>query len=272
MSPLLRSMTLLLFFLASCKDEKSSFDKEKAEMIARNHTESRFIPPPPLEKALPSYPWETDDPNQASPRITKEHFRCRGTSFNSPKEVGTGSEKRTYFDCGGKKRHGLPLFEGKEGVYPILIDLLNYIQKRTGKKVIITSGHRCPDHQNYIDPSPKAIASKKLIGAETTFYVQGYETKPESILKAIFEFYERDSSLTDKQKKWERYTKGDIDTQQQPWMNWELFIKIYKPHEGRDIDNRHPYPYISIQVRHDRKTGERVLYSWDKAYNNFHRH
>ena len=54
-----------------------------------------------------------------------------------------------------------------------------------------------------------------------------------------------------------------------PWYNKEIFIKLYKKKEGRNFDNRHPYPYISIQVRFDTELNERVIYSWDKAYKNY---
>ena len=29
-----------------------------------------------------------------------------------------------------------------------------------------------------------------------------------------------------------------------PWFNKEIFIKLYRKSEGRDGDNRHPYPYL----------------------------
>jgi hypothetical protein len=44
-------------------------------------------------------------------------------------------------------------------------------------------------------------------------------------------------------------------------MNKEILIKFYMPNEGRNADNRHPFPYLSIQVRFDRETNMRVAYS-----------
>ena len=43
-------------------------------------------------------------------------------------------------DCEGCTRHGLPIIRGRENVYPILVDLLNFIQKKTGKIKIGTIG------------------------------------------------------------------------------------------------------------------------------------
>ena len=45
----------------------------------------------------------------------------------------------------------------------------------------------------------------------------------------------------------------------EPWQNKEILIKLYQKDEGRDLDNRHPHPYISIQVRYDRDRGEPVV-------------
>jgi hypothetical protein len=48
-----------------------------------------------------------------------------------------------------------------------------------------------------------------------------------------------------------------------------VFVKIYRENEGRNFDNQHAYPYISIQVRYDREKKQRVLYSWDLATHNY---
>jgi len=47
---------------------------------------------------------------------------------------------------------------------------------------------------------------------------------------------------------------------------------VSDPHEGRNFDNRHPYPYIELQVRHDRETGKPVSYSWNGAHKTIHRY
>ena len=57
-----------------------------------------------------------------------------------------------YYDCGGPEKHSLPLREKKEFyLHSILIILLNYLQIQTGKRVVITCGHCCPEHNAYLD-------------------------------------------------------------------------------------------------------------------------
>ena len=140
--------------------------------------------------------------------------------------------------------------------------------------MVITSGHRCPDHNTYLDASRSNQASKHQIGAEVSFYVQGMEDKAEELVRLIQAYYLQDPKFKGDKKYTEftRYEKGDTDVSTPPWMNQEIFIKLYKKKEGRDFDHRHPYPYLSIQVRINRETGERVIYTWDKAYNNYLRY
>lgn len=170
-------------------------------------------------------------------------------------------------DCGGSSSHGLPNIGGKENVYPVLIELMNYLQKKTGKRVIITSGHRCPIHNAYTDPSKEAKASKHQIGAEVDFYIQGMEDQPLEIVSLLMQYYQEHATYKS-QKEWtafQRYDKNDAKVGTQPWLNKEIFIKLHQRNEGRNTDNRHPYPYLSIQVRWDRNKGERVLFDWEKA-------
>lgn len=202
------------------------------------------------------YPWESE---ANLPRITKEFFRCKGSPVNPPRPEGT--------DCEGSTRHGLPIFRGKEGVYPILLDLLNYLQKKTGKRVIVTCGHRCPSHNTYADPTKENRTSKHQIGAEVDFYVQGMEDRPNEVIGLIMQYYQ-ETPLHSKDKEYlefKRYEKADAGTSIQPWFNKEIFIKLYQKDEGRDVDNRHPHPYISLQVRYDRDSKERVQYDWKRA-------
>jgi hypothetical protein len=65
--------------------------------------------------------------------------------------------------------------------------------------------------------------------------------------------------------------KGESDVSTPPWYNKEILIKLYLKNEGRDFDNRHPYPYVSIQVRFDRELNEKVVCSWQKAFNGYKR-
>jgi hypothetical protein len=214
------------------------------------------------------YPWE----NEAHlPRITKEFFRCKGSSLNPP--LLDGESVTPILDCEGGGRHGLPIFGKKEGVYPILLDLLNYLQKKTGRRAIITCGHRCPSHNGYAEPGKDSVASKHQIGAEVDFYIQGMEDQPLEVIQLLMHYYQETPSVS-KSKDWvefQRYTKPDSKVLVAPWFNREIFIKLYQKHEGRDRDNRHPYPYISLQVRYDSAEQKPVLFNWEKAHNGYPR-
>lgn len=257
---------LLLLALVSCSTEEAP--RPTGEFVYREEGEYIFKPEPSRVQIREAYPWEEGKVGKF-PRITKEYFRCKGSSLNPTKKDIRGGETLLVNDCGGADKHSLPLINGKEGVYPIMIEILNYIQFKLKKRVVVTSGHRCPDHNMYIDPSPRNQSSKHLIGAEVSFYVQGMEDKPEAIVDLIQAFYKEDLKLDKKYKEFTRYDKEDVDVSTPPWMNQEIFIKLYKKKEGRDFENRHPYPYLSLQVRFDRDKNERVFYSWDKAYNNY---
>lgn len=268
-----------IFLLSGCS---SSEDLEphplrrlnqKGEYIYRKHNEFLFTAYAPEKQSLPAYPWDKAHSGQY-PKITKEFFRCKGSQLNPCRIVQGPNELDRYHDCGGAEAHSLPLRDGKEFIYPILIDLVNYIQNKTGKRVVITSGHRCPVHHLYVDPSPEYQCSKHMIGAEATFYVQGMEEKPEIIIKMLQDFYKENARYKG-QKDYEEfkpYEKESRDTSAMPIFNKEIFIKLYKKKEGRNFDNRHSYPYISIQVRFDRDLNEKVVYSWEKANRNYHRY
>lgn len=217
------------------------------------------------------YPWESDS---NLPRITKDFFRCKGNPLHEPViDRNDPGIPLTCMDCDGGNRHGLPIIQGKEGVYPILIEELNYIQKKTGKRVIITSGHRCPIHNTYVDPTPDNRTSKHQIGAEMDFYVQGMEDRPLEIVALLMHYYQ-ETAVYRNQKEYQtftRYDKGDAKVAIQPWMNKEIYIKLHQKNEGRNFDNRHPHPYITVQVRFDREKNERVVYDWQKANKGYSR-
>lgn len=150
---------------------------------------------------------------------------------------------------------------------------MNYLQKKTARRVIITSGHRCPAHNSYIDPSKEAKASKHQIGAEVDFYIQGMEDQPLEIVSLLMQYYQ-EHPVYKHQKEWvvfQRYERADARVETPPWLNREIFIKLHQKHEGRNIDNRHPYPYLSVQVRWDRSKKDRVLFDWDKAVKGYPR-
>lgn len=259
--------TLALAIIAAliCSGCSESEDTPKGEFIYRLHDEYLFVPPRPEKKAFPKYPWDNEIA-QGIPKITKEYFRCKGCSLNPAKKIEKEGKVVTLSDCGGVNKHSLPLRDNKEFIYPILIDLLNYIQEKTGKKVIITSGHRCPEHNTYVDSSPSNSYSKHMIGAEVSFYVQGLEHQPERVINHLLSYYQGQPDYVFK-----RYEKGDTNVSIPPWYNKEVYIKLSMPCEGRNFDNQHPYPYISIQVRYDKDKQERVIYSWELANKNYFR-
>lgn len=251
----------------------NSSRNQKGEYIYRNQADHFFVPPAPVAYVRPLYPWEQGKVGNQS-KITKEFFCCKGCSLNPIRTFQEKEKVMRYVDCGGLTKHSLPLRDGKEFIYPILIDLLNFIQASTDKRVIITSGHRCPEHNNYVDPSSKNQYSKHLIGAEVSFYVQGLENSPELIVDLIQKYFSHKSKYAGKKEyvEFKRYEKEDTDVAMPPWYNKEVFVKIYKSEEGRNFDNLHPYPYLSIQVRYDYDSEEKVTYSWDKAFRNFLRY
>ena len=261
---------LLFILLAGCSGlEKSEYAKIRkqnahAEQIYRKENQYFFPIGEPKHRTREDYAWEEGD--RLHPKITKEFFRCKGSSLNP---AHTSEDGKIYKDCDGKERHSLPLKEGKEFVYPILLDILNYIQKKTHKKVVVTCGHRCPLHNEYADSSSLNRTSKHMIGAEVDFYVQGMEERPMDVIDLIFAYYREKNKGDQKDTSFYRYQKEDTNVSTPPWYNKEIFIKLYLEHEGRDYDNRHPYPYIGMQVRYDPRKRERVTYTWEKAHKDY---
>jgi hypothetical protein len=265
-------LIILALFLQSCSlpDEKQQNNlrrnNRKGEYIYRIHNEYLFAAKPPKPKDTPSYPWEEGKIGNIQ-KITKEYFRCRGSSLNPPRTIEENGSHKNLFDCGGSEKHSLPLRDGKEFIYSVLIDILNYVQASTQKKVVITSGHRCPEHNTYVDTSKANQSSKHMIGAEVSFYVQGLENQPDKIARIIQQYYQQSPKYSQNPQytHFKAYDKDD----KKPLFNKEIFIKLYNANEGRNFDNRHPYPYITIQVRHDRDLDQQVLYTWDRANRNF---
>ncbi len=222
-------MYFLLFFFClfstSCMEQaqKSQIKErnERKDVVHRLSYEKRYPEGKLCRLEREAYPWEAGYTG-GRPPITKESFRCKG-----------------------KHTHSLPLKQGEEFIYPILVNLLNHLQAKTGCPVVITCGHRCQEHHKLADPSVYNANSKHLMGAEVDFYLQGMENKEYET------FLQLDPS------------KLNVSTP--AWYNKEVLIKLYLPHEGRDVDNRHKYPYISIQVRYDVEKNEKVIYSKEKT-------
>ena len=108
-----------------------------------------------------------------------------------------------------------------------------------------------------------------MIGAEVDFYIQGLEDQPELAIKTIIEYFH----VTDRFQglaEFQNFSRGDtekLNISTAPWLNKSLFIKLYMENEGRDLDNRHGFPYIGVQVRYDDIVKHRVAYSWEDAHN-----
>ena len=246
----------------------------KGEFIYRNHDEYAYSIEKPIHQVREKYPWEEDYKGSHS-KINKEYFRCKGSSLNPPHaDHKDPTRPVNYFDCGGAQKHSLPIRGNHEFIYPVLIDLLNYVQSRTGHKVVITCGYRCPIHNAYADNSACNQNSKHLLGAEVDFYVQGMENKPEEVVNLIMQYYLKTSIYQDDKnyRDFQRLDKGELNVSTPPWYNKEVLIKLYKKEEGRDLDNRHPHPYVSIQVRYDRELDAKVVCDWQKAFNCYRRY
>ncbi len=239
----------------------------KGETIYRSRKDILYTVSPLVHTPRAKYPWESQS---NLPRITKDFFRCKGNPLNPP--TVDPENPTPLIDCEGCTRHGFPVIHSKENVYPILIDLLNFVQKKTGKRVIITCGHRCPQHNTYSDPSKQNQTSKHQIGAEVDFYVQGMEDSPQEIVGILMQYYQ-ENPIYKKDKEYQDFRRYEAatDVSTLPWMNKEIFIKVYQKEEGRDLDNRHPHPYISMQVRYDRQAGEKVVYTWKRAHQGYPR-
>ncbi len=253
--------------LEQAEQEKIRRQNARAEMIYRRHDEMHYAILPLEPRVREYYPWEEGN-SGGFPPITKEWFRCRGRGSNPARIDGVEGKAAIYRpDCGGSERHSLPVRENEEFIYPILLEIINHLQSKTQRQVVVTCGYRCPTHNAYADPSRQAEVSKHMIGGEVDFYIQGWELKPEEIVKWIMQYYRKDERYRGKKEYEEflRYEKADTDVSTLPWYNKELFIKIYQKNEGRDLDNRHPYPYISLQVRFDRDLNKRVTYSPQEA-------
>lgn len=261
---------ILLLSLTNC----SGFERSEKEKIRRQNCKGEhiyrqskdiFYPIAAPEHCPRSpYPWESE---ALLPRITKDFFRCKGSVLNPSYVYQDKDSSKTVTDCEGWTRHGFPTILGKQTVYPVLIELLNYIQMKTSKRVIITCGHRCPIHNQYVDPASGNKTSKHQIGAEVDFYVQGLEDQPLDVVRILMQYYQ-EHPIYKHSMEWtsfQRYTNPDTDVRVAPWYNKEIFIKSYGKDEGRDKDNRHPYPYLSIQVRFDRDKKSRVCYNWEQA-------
>lgn len=269
---------LLILFLCTFLACSSAEDTERKLLRKGNQvgsgvfraSDEKVLSSPKLTYSpSPTYAWKrnTDSKFQV---ITKEHFRCKGSSLNNAYLIDDSSGERLLSDCKGGNRHSLPLHNEQEFIYPILITLLNEIQNKTGKKLVILSGHRCPTHNEYIDYSKYNLNSKHTIGAEVAFFVEGLENSPEALVNILMEHYKEDTEGKE-YTNFDRYLKSDTNVSTQPWYNKEIFIKLHKNNEGHNKEIFKTHPFISVQVRYDREKKQRVNYTWNLAHQNYYR-
>ncbi len=276
----IKTIFFILFLLTvSCRG--TGLRESEYKKIKRKNSYREVLTRYDEEKLLPAaediqrgerrlYPWE-EASGSPYPKITKDFFRCRGSSRNDSYML-RGKER--IYDCTGMSHHSLPLRDGQEFIYPILIRLLNYFQDAFQCRMIITSGHRCPAHNRWCDPSEYNASSKHMIGAEVDFYPEGKEIAWESLVEALEAYYRNDPEVKEHPSytEFRFYTKGDTNVSTPPRFNKEIFVKFFKDFEGRDPDNRHSHPYFSIQVRYDREKKEQATYTWQQAFYNYLRY
>lgn len=249
---------LFLVFSCSTADKREQQQRMKnnksVERIYRLSHEKMYE-----EKAFAGakrapYPWE----NVADfPKITINSLRCRGSGDHKIRKRN-GKE---YQDCIGMKDHGLPYVDGAEFVYPVLVSLLNKIQNAWNKKVVVTSGHRCPKHNDYLNLGKSRI-SKYMIGAKVDFYVEGMENDSAAVIEKIIDLYKEES------RSYSHFTKSTSEKGTPFWRNKEISISIQKDGEHKILDNKN-HPVISISVRYNRAKNEHVYLDWKQAYQGF---
>lgn len=265
-----QSMICLVVFCGCSGFEKSEQANirranAKAEKILRYHDEHLCVIDPAKHRRREPYSFETY--LGSYPKITKEYFRCRGNAKNPPRFLHEGVLNLCRYDCGGFDKHSLPIKEDKEFIYPVLIDLLNEVQKVTNKKVKITCGHRCPVHHFYAASNKEGNNSKHLIGAEVDFYVEGLQESPQQVIDVLIGYYQKKYV---NELDYSHFIRTSTeDTRVKGWSNKEILIKLHQKDEGRDFDNQHPYPYITIQVKVDKETGQKIFCNLDQATKSF---
>lgn len=263
-----RVLILVVLLATSCSEAPDK--RVRKEPIRRLSSQATFALNAPSQNSPPLYTWDAAYSELAP--ITKEHLRCKGDPKHPIRHETIQDKEERLQDCIGGTRHSLPIHEGEEIEYPGLLELLNYLQSKTERRLVITCGHRCPDHHKYAEPLTGQTSSKHLVGAEVDFYIEGYEENPQAIVDLIFTYYREHPELSKKTKytQFERYTKPDTNVRTQPWFNKEVFVKMFAADEGRDFDNAHHHPYIGIMLRYDRARKQTVRYSWNQAYRGYY--
>lgn len=190
------------------------------------------------------------------PPLTPEHFRCKGSHHN-PITKHTIDGKQTYFqDCDGSHTHSLPIIDGKQTVYPHLIELLNHVQDVTGRQIRVLTGHRCYIHQSYLSSEMKDLTSAYQLGAAADVCFQSSSTGLKEIIHAIMDWYEQ-TNLPG--------STFNANSDSNRWSNRYVQLSY---HETTDIDTKYKGPHISITLKVDPSTGKKITYSYRKVRNN----
>ena len=251
-----KAFLLLIISLNACSSAETRLEKKRmknnnsTEKIYRHASEFAYQEELSVLVKRKPYPWEND---AAFPRITMDFLRCKG-SLDNPVLKG---HEGAYEDCNGMHEHGLPYVDGDEFVYPVLITLLNKLQKAFESKVVVTSGHRCPKHHMYITCGESKI-SKYMIGARVDFTILGMEQYPELIIEKIKELHQ-----TDEEKYQVFKSDGPL-----AWTNEEIRISVNKEGEHSTLQ-RKKHPVVTIDVRYDRQKKEAISLDWNKAYKGY---
>lgn len=255
----MKKILILALLLTSCS---SATDRQECKRRKNNRVEEKiyrlsdeyfYVKDDAILVERDLYPWET---KSSFSKITISDFRCRGSEKNQKLSIG----KEIISDCNGLHDHGLPYKNGKEFVYPVLVEILNFVQEATGRQVIVLSGHRCPIHHKYVT-SGRGRLSKHMIGARADFYLKGYKVAGEQILKTIESFYKEESSEYRHFFSIQKKDGGLI------YKNKE--IKLYLNSEKNLLIDKIDEQVITIEVCYDREENQEVVLDWDKAYRGY---
>lgn len=239
---------LSLFLLVSCgsfekSEKKKLMQKEKrvcAVVLQGGEKQLDLGPSQSFEVA--GYPWERY--GFLLLPISKEHFRCKGSSLSPPKTfLSYSGQLQTVQDCGGD--HSLPLKNDQEYIDPMLIDLLNALQDKLGAKVIVLIGHVCPVHAIYDNPMAPHKDFKYQLGAKVAFYVEGNESQ--TVLKALADIYlQKDPNAVIK------------ENSEEGWSSSMVMARSMK--QEQEI-----YQAVTIEMKLDSQTKQSIYYDAKKA-------
>lgn len=186
--------------------------------------------------------------------IKREISVCRGTG--SEKKFVYKKTGEVFYNC---NEHSLEEYNQQNPEQKVVIDnqLPELIYEefiKNGYEVIITSGFRCPDHNNYSVAYDGTGATKKLskhcLGQAVDLILKKdgkfLEIKDYKIIKQeIFDKYQYENW----QKMYPNLLKKDPDLDNTPN---KFFVKYYSESEGRDPDNHFQDQnvcYIHIDTR-----------------------